>query len=120
MSAGSNTVEVSVPHDKFQTVDGPFSVESVLILGLGNSAQASVVGSSDSLLQWQFLPNITGDLDSDGDVDATDRAILLSYRNVTALSPGDRRDLTEDGLIDLRDARFIVRLSCAAGSCPIN
>ena len=91
-----------------------------MVLGAGSSAQASVVGSSDPFSRWQFVPTITGDLDADGDVDATDRAILLGFRNQSALVPGDRRDLTGDGVIDLRDARYIVRLACPAGACPAN
>lgn len=120
MNVGNNTVAVSIPYDKFQTIDGPYSIESVLILGQGKSAQASLIGSSGSLSSWQFFPHITGDLDFDGDVDASDRRILLGFRNLPALTPGDRRDLTGDGRIDLRDARFIIRLACPAGSCPIN
>lgn len=120
MVAGSNTVEVNVHYEKLQTIDGPFSVESVLIIGGGASDQASLVGSSENLSRWQFLPKIAGDLDADGDVDTADRSLLLSFRGQPVLSPGDRRDLTGDGLIDLRDARFIVNLLCEAGSCPLN
>ncbi|MGD8910086.1 MAG: hypothetical protein PVI92_12150 [Chromatiales bacterium] len=120
LNAGLNTVEVSVPFDKFQSSDGPYTLESVLVLGHGASAQESVVGSSDALSQWQFYPRITGDLDADGDVDADDRAVILGFRGEQALTPGDRRDLTGDGIIDLRDARYIIGLVCPSGSCPLN
>lgn len=120
MSAGTNTVEVSLPYEKFQAIDGPYSLESALILGQGESAQVSVVGSTDSLSRWQFVPRIKGDLDADGDVDVADRNILLGYRNQPVLAPGDRRDLTGDGRIDLRDVRYITQIACQAGACPLN
>lgn len=120
MSVGRNLVTVHVEHDKLQAIDGPYSIESVLILGQGESAQASFVGSSDNFSKWQFYPHINGDLDADGDVDATDRDILLGFRNQPAITPGDRRDLNGDGLIDLKDARFIMQLICSAGSCQTN
>jgi hypothetical protein len=120
LNSGSNAVSVSLPYTRLQSLDGPFSVESVLVLGQGSSAQQSVVGSSDPYSRWQFVPTISGDLDADGDVDAGDQAILLNYRNQPALVPGDRRDLTGDSTIDLRDARYISKLTCQAGSCPMN
>jgi hypothetical protein len=120
LSAGLNTVSVTTTSDRFQTIDGPYSVESVLILGQGASAQASVVGNSNALSRWQFFPWITGDLDADGDVDAVDRDLLLTFRSQKTLNPGDRRDLNRDGVIDIRDARAIVNRVCALGSCPLN
>ncbi len=120
LSAGRNTVSVTIASERFQAIDGPYSVESVLILGQGASAQASVVGSSSVLSRWQFFPRITGDLDADSDVDAADRDLLLTFRGQMALTPGDRRDLNRDGIIDIRDARAIVNRVCARGSCPLN
>ena len=84
------------------------------------SAQASVVGSSSALKRWQFFPNITGDLDSDGDVDVNDRDLLLSFRGQRALISGDRRDLYKDGRIDIRDAGSILSKACKVGFCVAN
>jgi hypothetical protein len=119
-AAGMNTVAADVTFDRFQTVDGPYAVESVLVLGQGASAQASVVGSSGSLSRWQFYPKIVGDLNGDGSVDSADRAELTTARGIAALQPGDRRDLNRDGVIDIRDIRAIINLACTAGKCPTN
>ena len=120
MSLGSNAVNVSIPYKMFQSKDGPYSVESVLVVGQSVSAQASVVGSSSALKRWQFFPNITGDLDSDGDVDVNDRDLLLSFRGQRALISGDRRDLYKDGRIDIRDAGSILSKACKVGFCVAN
>jgi hypothetical protein len=118
--AGRNAVRFSIPAAKLQGIDGPYTLASVLVLGAGASAQRSRVGSTAALERWQILPRIRGDLDNDGDVDAADRNVLLGFRNVDALKPGDQRDLNRDGKIDVRDARTILSLMCSAGSCPTN
>ena len=41
------------------------------------------------------------------------------YRSSKALSPGDRRDLNKDGVIDIRDVRELQKLGCSAGSCAV-
>jgi len=118
MNVGANTVSVTVPYQKFQTIDGPYMIESVLIHGQGSNAQKSIVGKSETFSKWQFHPVIKGDLNADGAVNDADRQILLGFRNSPALQPGDRRDLDGDGQIDLRDARYILQLVCSAGTCP--
>jgi hypothetical protein len=113
-------VELSydIPASDLLTVDGPYSLISLLVLGPGNSMQASHVGTTDAISRWQILPLIMGDLDADGDVDAADRTILNDYRNQSALIPGDRRDIDRDGKVDIGDIRAIQLLSCKSGTCP--
>jgi hypothetical protein len=120
LSAGSNEVSIEVPSAALQSLDGPYSIESVLIVGQGASAQASLIGTSGVYSHWQFYPIIEGDLDNDGDVDVNDRTVLLNYRNQPPMSPGDRRDLTRDGNINIIDVRLLQRLVCSLGSCPSN
>ncbi|MDE2368303.1 MAG: dockerin type I repeat-containing protein [Burkholderiales bacterium] len=122
LSAGNvNTIAAQVPAAMLQVSDGPFNVESVLVVGAGNSAQASRVPvAASGYSRWQFFPTITGDLNGDGSVDAADRDILLSFRNAQPMVPGDRRDLNGDGKIDLLDARLIVLRACKSPNCPRN
>lgn len=119
---GTNNVKASVLADKLQISDGPFTIESVLVVGSGNrSAQASRVPVATSdFSRWQFFPTITGDLNGDGAVGAADRDIVTQSRGQVPRVPGDRRDLNGDGKIDLLDAREVVNRQCAAGSCPRN
>lgn len=120
-TAGVNYISASIASDKLQKSDGPFSIQSVLAIGAGRTAQASRVAvSNSSFARWQFFPAITGDLNADGSVNAADRDLVLQFRNKTALIPGDRRDLNHDGKIDLLDAREIINRACAAPSCPRN
>ncbi len=118
--AGRNVVRFSIPAAKLQGIDGPYTLASVLVLGAGASAQRSRIGSTPALERWQILPRLRGDLDDDSDVDAADRSVLLGFRSIDALRPGDQRDLNRDGKIDVRDARAILPLMCAAGACPVN
>lgn len=55
------------------------------------------------------------DIDLDGDVDINDISAILAARNTTAV-PGDARDVDEDGLITLNDARQCV-LTCTNPRC---
>jgi hypothetical protein len=119
LAAGRNDMSFTLPALRFLSSDGPYRVISLLALGPAGSAQLASVGQTPAWLRWQFLPRINGDLDNDTDVDAADRAIILGVRNGAALSPGDRRDLNRDGVIDLRDGRAIVTMTCAAGACPL-
>lgn len=122
MSAGVvNNITVPVLANRLQTADGPFSIESVLIVGAGRSAQVSRIPvSASTFSRWQFFPTITADLNGDGSVDATDRNLMLSFRNASPLVPGDRRDLNGDRKIDLLDARLVVLRACQAPNCPRN
>jgi hypothetical protein len=120
-AAGANNVRITVDAQQLQNSDGPFAVESVLVLGGSTTAQASQAGSGGATLsRWQFYPRILGDLNADGAVNAADRDLDLSFRNQPALAPGDRRDLNRDRVIDIRDAREITNRACGVGSCPLN
>jgi hypothetical protein len=120
LSIGENVLTYSITADDFLSADGPYSVVSLLVTGNSGSAQLSLLGTTESYMKWQFYPLIDGDLDNDGDVDSNDRSIILEYRNNSVLSPGDRRDLNSDGIIDLKDARSIVYLQCESGECSEN
>ncbi|KQW51090.1 MULTISPECIES: hypothetical protein [unclassified Roseateles] len=122
LAVGANNVNATVLADRLQVSDGPFTIDSVLVVGSGNrSAQASRVPvSSSDFSRWQFFPTITGDLSGDGAVGAADRDIVTQSRGQVPRVPGDRRDLNGDGKIDLLDAREAVNRQCAAGSCPRN
>lgn len=120
--AGANNINARVLADRLQASDGPFTIDSVLVVGSGNrSAQASRVPvAASDFSRWQFFPTITGDLNGDGAVGAADRDLVTQSRGQTPRLPGDRRDLNGDGKIDLLDAREVVNRQCAAGSCPRN
>lgn len=120
LAAGLNMVTVNLASDAYLSNDGPYQAISLLVLSGSNSATQSTLGSSAAFSRWQFAPPVTGDLNNDGSVDAADNAILSTYRSIPALSPGDRRDLNRDGVIDLRDARELQRLACKAPNCPLN
>lgn len=118
--AGMNTVTANVSTPAFLTSDGPYQAISLLVLGGGNSARQDLVGTTPAYSRWQFYPRVTGDLNADGAVDAADNALMTTFRGQRALTPGDRRDLNRDGLIDLRDARELQRLACTVATCPVN
>ena len=120
-AGGVGSFAATVQSDRLQTSDGPFNIESVLVVGAGRSAQASRLPvASSTFSRWQFFPTITGDMNGDGTVDVADRDILLSFRNTAPLTPGDRRDLNADGKIDLIDARLLVLRACKSPNCPRN
>lgn len=106
LQAGLNTVEVSVPADRFQKVDGPYQAISLLVVQGGTSGRLNSLGSTSSYSRWQFTASRPGDLDADGVVGPADAALMTQFRGQRALNPGDRRDLNRDGVIDLRDARI--------------
>jgi hypothetical protein len=115
--AGTNIITAVVQASALQATDGPFQVESVLVLGPSGSASVAFVGNTTPFSRWQFTPRFRGDLNADGRVDVADRNLLLGFRNVGALSPGDRRDLDRSGTIDLRDVQLLQRGYCVPGSC---
>lgn len=106
LQAGLNTVSVDVPADRFQKADGPYQAISLLVVQGGTSGRLSSLGSTDSYARWQFSAAKRGDLDGDGVVGPADAALMTQFRGQPALTPGDRRDLNRDGVIDLRDARI--------------
>jgi hypothetical protein len=59
--------------------------------------------------------SVVGDLDNDGDVDRTDLAILLNWRNMPQTGPNDPKDLDHDGRITVLDARKLVLLCTRVG-----
>jgi len=72
LNAGPNQIGFSVPHERFQDADGPYRVESVLVLGAGASARASIVGESQAYSRWQFYPVVRADYTGGGVVDRAD------------------------------------------------
>jgi hypothetical protein len=106
LQAGLNTVDVDVPAERFQKADGPYQAISLLVVQGGASARLDALGSTDAYTRWQFTATRRGDLDADGLVGPADAALLAQFRNQPALTPGDRRDLNRDGVIDLRDSRI--------------
>lgn len=118
--AGRNIVTANVSSPSFRAVDGPYRAISLLVFGGGSSARLSTLGVTPSYSRWQFYPSITGDLTNDGAVDAADESVLTSFRGQKSLVPGDRRDLNNDGLIDIRDIRELQKRRCAIGACPVN
>jgi hypothetical protein len=109
LNAGPNQIGFSVPHERFQDADGPYRVESVLVLGAGASARASIVGESQAYSRWQFYPVVRADYTGDGVVDRADLEAMRAFRGQSALVPGDRRDLDRDGRITNRDIGYVLR-----------
>lgn len=110
LAAGVNTVIVNIRSEKFLAVDGPYRAISLVVVGGGNSARLTSIGTSDTYSRWQFLPSKNGDLNNDGSVDGADMALVTQYRGLRAAIPGDRRDINRDGIIDIRDARALQTL----------
>ena len=100
-----------MPAENFVNVDGPNSAISLLVLGPSGSANVTSLGQTDPLERWQFLSSMLGDLDNDGDVDDDDLIILPGFVGITALSPGDRRDVNGDGKIDQLDISELCELA---------
>ena len=123
MDHGENFVTGNVSSKLLQISDRPFSVIDILVIGENEVAQELAIGESDYFSRWQFYPNITGDLDADGDVDGADRGMLFTgFFNpiVKALEPGDRRDLNSSGFINIRDKVLLITYTCQKGVCPVN
>jgi hypothetical protein len=91
----------------------------LLVLGGGSSARLATLGQTPAYSGWQFYPRINGDLNNDDAVDQADAAILTQFRGMRAVSPGDRRDIRKDGVIDIRDIRELQKLKCSVGACPL-
>jgi hypothetical protein len=107
---GDNEIAFSLPASRLQDSDGPFRVQDLLAEGGYETLQVSRVGETDAFSRWQFVATRAGDLNNDGDVDEADRAILIEHRNQPALVPGDRRDVTGDGMINGADIRYLLQL----------
>jgi hypothetical protein len=108
--AGANNVEVELASDRFQTVDGPYQAISLVVLQGNTSARLTKIGSTEPYSRWQFYPKKAGDLDGDGVVGPADAAVLTAERGNAVYTPGDRRDLNRDGIIDIRDVRALQQL----------
>jgi predicted extracellular nuclease len=59
---------------------------------------------------------LPGDVDGDGDVDSADVAAITAARNQLSSGPFDPRDLNNDGVIDINDAR-LATLACTRAHC---
>lgn len=57
-----------------------------------------------------------GDVDSDGDIDREDVALITAARNQPAAGPDDPRDVNSDGAIDVTDAR-LAATRCTRARC---
>jgi hypothetical protein len=64
------------------------------------------------------IVNIPGDLDADGDIDRDDMGIILAARNQPVSGEDDPRDMNNDGVITVRDARAL-RALCTRPRCAI-
>ena len=101
---GANTITVEASAEEMQQHDGPYTVASVVVSGPGDLQIQSVVPNATPFSRWQFHPGpVPEDLNADGMVDQADRTLLMSQRNQVPYSPRDRRDLNQDGKIDLKD-----------------
>jgi hypothetical protein len=107
---GDNIIAFSLPANRVQSSDGPFEVELLTVDNGYETLQESRVGKTAEYSRWQFLPNRPGDLNNNGDVNEADRAILIKHLNQPALVPGDRRDVTGDGMINGADIRYLLQL----------
>lgn len=119
LAVGNNTVTVNLSSDQFLKIGGPYKAISLLVLGGGSSARLPTLGQTPAYSVWQFYPRIHGDLNNDNAVDQADAVILAQFRGVRAVSPGDRRDISKDGVIDIRDIRELQKLKCSVGTCPL-
>lgn len=79
-------------------------------------SQAAI--QADPALQTYRVHALTGDLDSDGNIDRDDIRLLLVARNTPATGNDDKRDLNGDGKITARDARILVTL-CTQPRCAV-
>ena len=59
---------------------------------------------------------LPGDVDGDGDVDSADVAAITAARNQAASGPFDPRNLNNDAVIDINDAR-LATLACTRAHC---
>jgi predicted extracellular nuclease len=59
---------------------------------------------------------LPGDVDGDGDVDQADVSAIVAARNTRASGPFDPRDLNNDSVIDINDAR-LATLACTRARC---
>jgi beta-lactam-binding protein with PASTA domain len=62
---------------------------------------------------------VRGDINSDGQVNKLDLALITSALNTPASGPNDPRDLNHDGVINILDARILVTL-CTNPGCAID
>ena len=70
----------------------------------------SEISTTESLALNAVTQPIEGDVDSDGDIDRDDLALILSARRTSASGSDDPRDLDGDGRISVLDARKLILL----------
>lgn len=88
---------------------------------IGGLVIGSVKGAGDryqARLRAETFRGCTGDLNNDGLVDGTDRAILLSRLGVFTNGRDDPGDLNGDGILDSTDVDLFDRLVVALGATP--
>jgi predicted extracellular nuclease len=80
-----------------------------------NSEFAGQVSDHEPDIVRLRLP-LRGDVDGDGDVDQADVNAIVAARNTPASGPFDPRDMNNDSVIDINDAR-LATLACSRAHC---
>jgi predicted extracellular nuclease len=80
-----------------------------------NSEFANQTSDHEPDIVLLSLP-LPGDVDGDGDVDSADVAAITAARNQAASGPFDPRNLNNDAVIDINDAR-LATLACTRAHC---
>ncbi|NOX91237.1 MAG: hypothetical protein GXP18_01950 [Gammaproteobacteria bacterium] len=82
------------------------------------SARSSSGGFSQCPVTLEVLTIQKCDVDGDNNIDTNDISLIFADRNTPATGPGDPRDMDEDGVITVLDARQCV-LQCDLANCQI-
>ncbi len=100
------------------TMTSSLSVATGEVVSESPAAGSSVAAGAAVSLTVSTGP-MRGDINSDGQVDKLDLALITSALNTPASGPNDPRDLNHDGVINILDARILVTL-CTNPGCAIN
>lgn len=112
---GEQILMGKVPAFLLNAADGRLPIERLVLegpaFGANGAPQQAVevfdVGFTNNLSRWQYYPNLEGDLNNDGsNKGGKDKKFIRRFLGSPALSPGDRRDLNRDGIIDRADTRI--------------